>query len=475
MNPVATAQPNLFSHLASRHANASGELRDGFAGHPAAGAQQLVSTSYSQSVDVSLSAEGLTLAYQERSSYVANYVSSYSEQVQAVTRPSPAASLDNDSQKVADSSAVILGFIEGRLTELASSGASEEELAKALEQARAGFQQGLSEATKILQGYGLYQGPIKDGVLATQQTVEDGLDALTERYLGVADEVNDAADAIADTAAETDTADAASASNEAASPAGSGKSAPVVSRTAVGEDQEGSQADSPAEQLPAQESPVVPTTSPSSRYAFDEKLSVRQSLDLQVRTRDGDLVTLSIDSFQAFRERLAQLQDGEGNSISAYSNKSVSKFEQLFSVQGDLDAGELQALSGLFAQVADLADEFFTGDLDQVFEQAMALQLDTSELSAMSLDMEQAIRYRGVERYQEVSGEPPHRPSMAALGDYVNHLMDLVRDANERLQSPKESLNDAFNAAFSLLDNNTELSAATAGRHQRLLDSLPLA
>ena len=46
--------------------------------------------------------------------------------------------------------------------------------------------------------------------------------------------------------------------------------------------------------------------------------------------------------------------------------------------------GELAALNDLFSQVNDIADSFYSGNVGEAFEQALAVGYDSDELAAFA-------------------------------------------------------------------------------------------
>ncbi|RLT93500.1 MAG: hypothetical protein D9N14_18550 [Ketobacter sp.] len=224
-----------------------------------------------------------------------------------------------------------MGFIRERLESERANGASEEEIQALYQQAVKGVEQGLREAKGIIQEQGLFAGAVKDNFYATVTGLADGLEALGEELFGVDLE----------TAADT---------------AG----------------------------------PAPTTAAPGLGYRSTEVAFQRdRSFDLEVITQDGDKVTLHVSSGQsgyANQYRLA----GDGVLVEGLEAGYTQYDNVAFSVEGELDEGELSALRDLFAQVNSVAETFYAGDVEMAFDQAMNVGMDSEELAAFAVDIQQS-------------------------------------------------------------------------------------
>lgn len=214
----------------------------------------------------------------------------------------------------------ILDVITKQLMSAAANGATPEELGNLLQQAREGAQTGFDSAIAQLKDIGELDDSLSSGISSALQRVDQGFDALARRF-GIGD---------------------ASGSIAGASPG-----------AALGD----------------------------LANDYRQRFANGQSVDLTIRTADGDTVRLSL---------------GAGRSPAADGSlKSVGGVTM--SVEGNLDADETKALNDLVERVGKLADTFFGGDMDAALQQADALQLGSSELDSMALTLR-----RSVTTYQDV-------------------------------------------------------------------------
>jgi Domain of unknown function (DUF5610) len=346
------------------------------------------------------------------------------------------AAIPADQRPSAQESAdTILGFIGKHLATRTAQGANDEALDKALNQALKGFKQGLSEASKMIQGLGMMTEDIQSSIKETKSLVLEGLDRLRDIHLG-SSEVDAQNPPPADSVVTQVTAfselrsDVYVSAQESSSATGSAETGTVRASAAV----------------------------------YAESYRSRQSVDLAVQTRDGDIVTLSfssdISSSRAIAAFLANTGQTSAATAAYQSNQSVSSSFNL-SVRGDLDQGELEALNTLFEQVAKLADEFFNGDFDQAFLLANEFEMDTGEFSALSLDIARNTQASVVQAFSSIEG----RSSAPAGDELAVSGLDMIEQMLENLRAALESAK-SFAEPQSLL---SELLANQVAQHSMLV------
>ena len=124
----------------------------------------------------------------------------------------------------------------------------------------------------------------------------------------------------------------------------------------------------------------------SSVTATGAKLITNAKGELQIHTQEGDTVTLSFASKNGMSVQNLQAGNGDtqlnSSDIQAFTSSRVT-----ISVQGDLNAKELQSVQDLVRQVNQLADGFFGGDVNAALSQAASLNFDSSQLTDYSLHL----------------------------------------------------------------------------------------
>ncbi|SEG33460.1 DUF5610 domain-containing protein [Marinobacterium lutimaris] len=214
----------------------------------------------------------------------------------------------------------------------------------------------------------------------------------------------------------------------------------------------------------------------ATRKSIIERFQNAEDMELNVTTRDGDEVRITFSRNQSYESAYASASDGKGNSASVFSLSRSEYSEYSFSVSGDLDVDEAEALQSLIKDVSSLADEFFDGDVQKAFEQSKSLSFDTSELASMSLDMSYSRQYAAASSYEQVgqidqAGDKPGRrlghlmkgmaesfnaPSLGFLtspGQLGRSLMEGLVNQDARYSEAPEAQQDIYdNNLLALLD-----------------------
>lgn len=418
-----------------------------------------MSFSHSSSVNVSISTQGMQLSYQSQTSF-----SYFSSNVETVSRPAPAESMHTPELSAEN----ILNFVGQHVQALADEGASAEELESALQAGLSGFETGRDEAIDILKGYGLYEGPIAEGVAKTTSLVEAGIESLRERLV-TGNAVESSADDAVSVAPVRTALEEASPAREAAAVAEpvlqiQEKTAAVAPVSVAVDDR----AESNVERSNRVDSHPLGR---NALVSYRERFSSSESVDLTVQTLDGDIITLNLEAFQEY-QRQFELNAGYGSgasgrengfSVSLFNDESSSYIANFsYSVDGDLDEGELVALQDLFSQVNELASNFFSGDLGAALEQAQMLNMDIGELASMSLNMSQTTMLQAESTYRNVSDMGEGRPhgrghqGLQGLGEHTKGLMEMLESA-QSFSRPSDFISDLFAAAFAKLDTESML------------------
>ncbi|MCW8092704.1 DUF5610 domain-containing protein [Alteromonas sp. ASW11-130] len=176
-----------------------------------------------------------------------------------------------------------------------------------------------------------------------------------------------------------------------------------------------------------------------------------------IRTKDGDELTLSFENLREFQynqQSIISLGDkfteGEdaGNTSSLSQIQRYSFYEKTgisFSLQGELDDEEMEAIADLVGQAHDLADTFFSGDLDKAFEQALKVGYNDEELAGFAMQLNHTQQTEVVQAYQNVrnykeggEGSLGNGNVINSIAKYMDKMMDLLNHADEKLESGNE-------------------------------------
>jgi hypothetical protein len=344
------------------------------------------------------------------------------------------------AEKVAEN---ILGFVERRLTAESEAGASQEKLADLMAQARAGVKQGFGEATDQIKALGMMSDTLEEDIGKSFKLVNDGLDALAKRFL--------------------------EGGAEAAAPL---VSARLDERAALAAEEK------------TRVSRASDNASPNGIYqaGYSKQVGYDESLNLNVRTRDGDIVTIALRE-TGYSSESMQYAKGVNGEASSYEKGVYFSGEYSYQLEGELDEGELAALNELFDQVNEIAGLFYDGDFNEAFSYAMEMGFDSSELASFSLNMTQT-QMTQVSAYEKVSGNAANK-SLAPFGELASPALKAF-ESIEKLTTDISVLMDTLD--FMLADKlpkrhsdqveanltkNSELARQYSTMVGNLMDMLP--
>jgi hypothetical protein len=204
----------------------------------------------------------------------------------------------------------------------------------------------------------------------------------------------------------------------------------------------------------------------ASMQRYQAAYQYSETMSLQIETREGDKVTLD------FRQLFAQYQEMNHQKMTEEGPKGVRQFESremlemsafeerfAFSVEGDLNEDELRAIYEVFEQVDELAKNFYNGDIEKAFEQAVDLKIDFGQLKSMNLDLTRsetrAVSYQqgALAQYRDVQNQAESAEKYGVeMGDLPPYL--------QAWQSAIEKLDEQFANAQAMFDQMMSASLA---------------
>lgn len=340
-----------------------------------------------------------------------------------------------DAPQTTEAAQNILSFISRQMELDAADGASTEELTSRLAAGLQGFMQGYSEAAQILTDSGLLSEDLEAEIRKTFDGVLSGIDELAQKY-GVESPVG----------GELLPAD------EALAPLNQSMS----SQPQVTAQQANDAPSSIAEMIQGLSQPVDDLKALLETTEIDYEGRDSRNFSFELRTQDGDVVTITASAERSVSAGYQSVNYGDqytnvsmrGLQMEASSSSAFS-----FSVQGDLDEGELGAIGDLMAKVGDLSETFFAGDIAGAFDMAMELGFDGEEIASFSLNLKH-------ETYQKLDN------SYGAIGQYEpseaqNTVADQATFQFQQLARFVQMLEEVrVDAASAGLDNDQLTSAA---------------
>jgi hypothetical protein len=115
------------------------------------------------------------------------------------------------------------------------------------------------------------------------------------------------------------------------------------------------------------------------------------SSELNLKTSEGDLVSLSFFEEQSLSELSTQTQTQENRTIQEFSSVARAANAYSLTVQGDLNAKELTAINKLAEEIAPIAREFFANGELNLEEPANVLANNLGVLQKVELALERMV------------------------------------------------------------------------------------
>ena len=113
--------------------------------------------------------------------------------------------------------------------------------------------------------------------------------------------------------------------------------------------------------------------------------------ELNVRTQEGDLVSLSFSNEQSLSESRTQTQSEEFGSFQEISAEAKAVYSYSIYVQGDLSEEELEAINKLAAEISPIASEFFSSGEFDFDESGDVLVANLGVLQEVEISLERVI------------------------------------------------------------------------------------
>ncbi|MFV2055347.1 MAG: DUF5610 domain-containing protein [Thiohalomonadales bacterium] len=140
----------------------------------------------------------------------------------------------------------------------------------------------------------------------------------------------------------------------------------------------------------------------ASESAFVATRSRQQdSGDIQIRTNDGDVISINFNQTQENSMLMAGSTDANG-SVFAMASTQSSSVNYSFSIEGNLDKDEREALGKLVHDIEEISDKFFSGELNDAFDKMSELKFDNDEFSGMALNFSRSESLMAIGAYQSV-------------------------------------------------------------------------
>jgi hypothetical protein len=364
----------------------------------------------------------------------------------------------------------VLNFVGGAIKNAQNKGANDSELNSLLEQASYGVLKGIKLAEQDLAGF--LNEDITTGIENSKNLIEKGIASIRDKtFNSDATTTNESVKALA-----LDESTSVSYANQ--------KVGELIIRTRDGNevkltfddfrqfDFSQTQAQLINQERPSAEKEISAETQPVelNQQAIQSKPAVK--------TNDEPLVDPIAAG--AEKEQVATIPVNVEQNAVFYQDSSLS-----FSVKGELDEDELKAISQLVVDTNELAEEFFNGDIETAFNQALDLGFDQQELAGFALQLTKVENTRVIKAYETISrfdeDNTDNDPAKAVkpVADYLDKLLNVLEGSRRQFEnsnSYENVVNDLINRLGKDVATPDLISAINRFNefNQSLLNNLPI-
>ncbi|MDU0353209.1 DUF5610 domain-containing protein [Paraglaciecola aquimarina] len=371
----------------------------------------------------------------------------------------------------------MLNFVGGVIKNAQNSGADEEQLNDLFEQATSGVLRGIKLAEKDLAGF--MNEEIEKGISESKNLITQGIENLRQKIFNPEAAEDITAQQNSSITSNTNASYTKLETGELSIRTKDGDQVTIKFedleafelnqlqiRQLATEQQEAEVKPSPK---PTTQESTVETEVDFSNKAPNAQASIVQDADQPDPTREA----VSTENSQP------PATETSTNAI-YYQQQSMS-----FSVTGELDDDELAAIGQLVSDTNDLASEFFNGDLETAFNQALELGFDEKELTGFALQLTKVENTQVIKAYEAVShfdetnqGNEDATKAVKPVADYMDKLLNVLEGSRLQLEN-RESYNNIANEMINRLgDVATPDLISAINRfnefNQKLIDNLPI-
>ena len=373
----------------------------------------------------------------------------------------------------------VLRFVGGAINHAAAKGADKEALMDMFEQARSGVLKGIEMAEKDLAGF--MNEEIEQGITSSKALIDQGIDRLEKKLFGEQEDESKAA--------ALGVYESASYSRE--------ESGDLTIRTRDGDEVsirfedfqefeinrsrliefETTQPVAPFPVTPDAE-PVTEDTPQAEKASEQEGVSTVSTQAANSQAQEPTAIENEQETEPS--EASSSVRITEEQNYQFYENSSLS-----FSVRGELDEDELKAIGDLVADASDLADEFFNGDIETAFNQALEIGFDEKELTGFALNLTRQEKIEVVQAYEfvshyndEVTGGDNPAKAAKPIAQYLEKMLNVMEQSKQKLEDNnayEEMLNGIVNQVRDV--QTTDLISAINRFHsfnKMLLENIPM-
>jgi len=208
--------------------------------------------------------------------------------------------------------------------------------------------------------------------------------------------------------------------------------------------------------------------------SYSEAMSRRNEANISFTTAEGDVVTIANHQEQAYslasEKWSSPLQQGMNFTASALSVDAFS-----LSVQGDLNEEELADIQNLLADLASIAEHFFSGNLGKAMDEAMNIG-DMGSITQLSASFSYNATWAASSQITDYHPVPASKELGDPLVDIFAELPEIIDKAHTNEMKYAEMLQAQWKQIKEFLEaNKTDYVPAPAPLQAQNDENVPVA
>ncbi len=185
--------------------------------------------------------------------------------------------------------------------------------------------------------------------------------------------------------------------------------------------------------------------------------SESNSADIQIETKEGDIVTISLSN--AARSSTTALNLQQGNTeINAYAESFSYESDFNIMIEGDLNEDEQQSIAELVNKINKVSNKFFNGNVQSAFRHAQNIGIDSQQIAGFSMDLNHGKSVQAISAYQQTTApEQSVQPDLLqTASDFITESKDFLSDVPQQFATfahPENVFNELFDGVGQQYDD----------------------
>jgi len=176
--------------------------------------------------------------------------------------------------------------------------------------------------------------------------------------------------------------------------------------------------------------------------------NVSRSADVQITTKQGDVITISLSESASSSQTEFQAQQGD-NEISIYNESNSFQSGFSITIEGNLNEDEQDALADLVDKMSDISEKFFKGNVKSAFKHAQKVGFDTEQIAGFSMDLNSEKSVEAIAAYQQTTmpEQNINTDLLKQAGDFLTQTKEFMADTGAQLESfaePEQAFTELF-------------------------------